>query len=439
MIKTKEYQKRRTNLIDGLLPSSIVILAGARAVMRSNDTDYAFRQNSHFYYLTGFPEPEAYLILSNLADKPQSMLFCLPKDREKEIWQGRRIGPEQAAADYGLAHALSNASFESSIAEWIDGHDNLYWIQGQDIQLEQQIMQACLDLRNAPKQRHRAPNTFIDISAKISTMRQIKSPAEIELMQKACDISIEAHRKAICHARDGIMEYELQAELEHHFRIQGGWEPAYGSIVASGENACILHYTDNNQQLNKEQMVLIDAGVEFQGYAADITRTFPVSGKFNPEQASLYQLVLDAQCAAIEKVRPNAILSEINDVAVEILTQGLIALGLLTGDLADNIKNKHYRNYYMHGIGHWLGMDVHDVGHYREYGKDMPLKPGMVITIEPGLYIAADAQVDRKWRGIGIRIEDDLLVTETGHRVMTQKLEKTIEDIERLMLDKSCE
>ncbi len=439
MIKTSEFVNRRRTLLDAMQANSIAIIPAAQLVTRSNDTEYPFRQDSYFQYLTGFPEPDALLVLSNkpsLADTPDntfSALFCLPKNKLAEIWQGRRIGPERAEEQFSLDVAHSLDDIEVGLESYLDGHDNLYFARGLHPSVEELLDTILQQLRNAPKQTKNAPNTQIDIRELLNEMRLIKSEQEIDIMRQAAQISCVAHKRAMTYSKAGINEYHLEAEIHHSFAMQGAKHPAYGTIVGGGENACILHYTENNCQLQDGDLVLIDAGAELAGYAADITRTFPVNGTFSAPQKQLYQLVLDAQLASFYLFKPGNTLKMATDCAIEVITQGLIDLGLLTGSLEENIENQTYRDYFMHGLGHWLGLDVHDVGDYKIDGQDRPLMAGMVLTVEPGIYVAPDADVDHQWRGLGIRIEDNILITESGYEVLTSDAPKSIEDIEQLM------
>lgn len=437
MIEMLEFIERRKALLASMLPNSIAVIPAAQLVTRSNDTEYAFRQDSNFHYLSGFPEPDALLVLSNnpaLTDEPVagqfSALFCLPKDKMSEIWQGRRIGPDLAQQKFEFDVAHGNDELDIGLESYIDGHDHLYFARGQHPAAEELIDSVLQQLRNAPKQSKTPPNTQIDIRDLINEMRLIKSSQEIAIMRQAAQISCTAHKRAMSYSAAGRNEFHLEAEIHHSFAMQGAKHPAYGTIVGSGDNACILHYTENSGELHDGDLVLIDAGAELQGYAADITRTFPVSGQFTEPQKQLYQLVLDAQLASFALFKPGNTLKMATDCAIEVITEGLITLGILTGTVDENIEKQHFREYFMHGLSHWLGLDVHDVGNYKIDGQERPLKPGMTLTVEPGIYIAKDAAVDAKWRGIGIRIEDNLLITDSGYEVLTQDAPKTIEEIE---------
>lgn len=434
-----EFLSRQTQIKQTMQPNSICLLPAANLVTRSRDTEYPFRQDSYFQYLCGFPEPEAWLVISNHQAYTQgiSILFCLDKDPSAEIWHGRRCGPKQAKQQYAVDMAFALHELDERLFELVDGHQHLYFAQGHAAAADELVFSVLQALRDAPKQSSQAPASLIDIRTILDEMRLIKSAAEIDMMRRAASIAAQAHIRAMQFAQPGKNEYHLEAEIHHEFAMQGAKHPAYGTIVGAGDNACILHYTENNQALRDGDLVLIDAGCEWQGYAADITRTFPISGKFSAQQKQLYELVLSAQLAAFEQIKPNNTIKQASDVAVAVITQGLLDLGILKGDLEDNIEQQSYREFYMHGLSHWLGLDVHDVGNYKIDGLDRPLQPGMVLTVEPGIYISPDADVDSKWRGIGIRIEDNLLVTQSGHENLTLGAPKTISDIEALMLDKS--
>ena len=440
MLDVSEFCARRERLANSMAANSICLIPAAHLVSRSRDTDYAFRQNSYFHYLCGFPEPQAWLAISNQAQsprskavKPLSVLFCLAKDPQSEIWQGRRIGPRQAKKQFGMDKVFSLEQLDEQLLELLDGHDNLYFAQGHASEADELVFDLLQALREAPKQSMQAPLCIIDVRTVLDEMRLIKSAAELAIMRQAAQISGKAHIRAMQAAKAGLNEYHLEADIHHEFALHGAKHPAYGTIVGSGDNACILHYTDNNQWLKDGDLVLIDAGCEWQGYAADITRTFPVSGTFSPAQRQLYQLVLDAQSAALALCKPGNTFKQVTDAAIELITQGLISLGLLSGSLAFNLNKQLYRQFFMHGIGHWLGLDVHDVGHYKQAGADRPLQSGMVLTIEPGVYIASDAQVESRWQGIGIRIEDNIVITPDGYDNLTQDTPKTIAEIEALM------
>ncbi|WP_026377371.1 Xaa-Pro aminopeptidase [Aestuariibacter salexigens] len=435
MLPQQEFILRRHAFLDAMQPDSIALIPAAQLVTRSNDTEFPFRQDSDFYYLTGFPEPDAWLILSNHQryHSRHSALLCLDKNPLAEIWHGRRIGPEQAKIDYGMDATFARDELNDVLEDYLDGHQHVYFAQGHNALADSEVQDAMESLRSAPKQTKAAPTTMIDLRPLVHEMRLFKSAAELAVMQKAADISCAAHVRAMKFASPGCYEYQLEAELHHEFAMHGARYPAYGTIVGSGDNACILHYTENSQVCQDGDLILIDSGAEYIGYAADITRTFPVNGRFSDTQATLYQLVLDAQTVALSHLKPGNTIQQAMDACVDVITNGLIELGLLSGSLQENLEQKSWRAFFMHGLGHWLGLDVHDVGHYKVNGEDRPLQPGMVLTVEPGLYVAPDADVEEKWRGIGIRIEDNIVITETGHTNMTAAAPKHIADIEALM------
>jgi len=442
-----EFSRRREKLLQAMQANSICLIPAAHLVSRSRDTDYPFRQDSYFHYLSGFPEPQAWLVLSNQVhvtgvkrknSTGLSILFCLDKDEQAEIWHGRRIGPRQAQRQFAMDRAFPLDELDEELLHLVDGHDHVYYAQGCHAEADELVLGILQALRDAPKQSHHAPASLHDVRVILDEMRLFKSPFEVNLMRHAALISAEAHCRAMRCVAPGKNEYQLEAELHYVFAKHGAKSPAYCSIVAGGKNACILHYTNNDQVLNAEDLLLIDAGCEWQGYAADITRTFPVSGRFSEAQQLLYQIVLDAQLAAIALVKPGATFKQIGDAATKVLTQGLIKLGILTGSLQANLDNQSYRAFFMHGIGHWLGLDVHDVGRYKEADNDRPLQAGMVLTIEPGLYIDENTRVAAKWWKTGIRIEDNILVTEAGHEVLTIAVPKDIDEIHALMADVMC-
>jgi Xaa-Pro aminopeptidase len=354
-----------------------------------------------------------------------------------EIWHGRRLGPKQAKQQYAVNMAFAIDELDERALDLINGHQHLYFAQGHNYEADELIFSLLQALRDAPKQSKKAPPSVMDVRVILDEMRLFKSAGEIHMMRQAATVATQAHIRAMKYVEADKNEYHLEAEIHHEFAMQGAKYPAYSTIVGAGDNACILHYTKNDQELKNGDLVLIDAGCEWQGYASDITRTFPVSGQFSMQQKQLYQLVLDAQLAAFEMIKPNQTIKLASDAAIEVITQGLMNLNILKGELADNIEKQTYREFYMHGLSHWLGLDVHDVGNYKIDGQDRLLKPGMVLTIEPGIYIAPDADVASKWRGIGIRIEDNLLITQSGHENLTLAAPKTISDIEALITKKS--
>lgn len=426
--------KRRDALLRKMKKNSVAILPAATLKTRSNDTEYNFRQDSDFYYLTGFTEDNAVLVLKRGDKDKQAILFCQPKDKTKELWTGILTGPRNAVSLLGVDAAHSITDIDSLLPTLLSGTELTYYRMGMDTHWDQQVNGWVNQVRRQARQGVQAPDQFEHLDPIIHEMRLIKSKAEIALMQEAADISARAHCRAMLASAEGVTEYQLEAELQHEFLRSGASAPAYSSIVAAGANACILHYIENRAALKNGDLVLIDAGCEYEYYAADITRTYPVNGRFNKEQAALYEIVLKAQLAAIDAVKPGNPADKPHQVATKIITEGLVELGLLKGKPAALIKAGAHRDFFMHGTGHWLGIDVHDVGAYKIGGQSRPFQAGMVTTIEPGIYIAPDnRKVAKKWRGIGIRIEDDVLVTRSGNRVLTDAVPKTIAEIEALM------
>lgn len=415
-------------------PDSVAILASAREATRSNDTHYRYRQDSDFYYLTGFEEPEAVAVITPSREQKYT-LFVRPRDPEREIWDGRRAGVEGAKAEYGADEAFPISEFEEKLGDYLNGAANLYYRIGNgNAELDEQVVHHIRQLRAMGRRGMRAPEAIIDTGAIIHEMRLFKSEEEIELMQRAADIAAEGHREAMKAARPGMGEYEIEALVEYVFRRSGASGPAYTSIVGSGPNATVLHYINNDATLADGDLLLLDAGAEYRGYASDITRTFPVNGRFTSAQREIYDVVLEAQTACIEMVRPGTRPQEINERAVSVLTEGMVRLGLLEGDVETLIKEEKYKQFYMHSIGHFLGLDVHDVGRYHIKDESRPLEPGMVMTIEPGIYVAAGTRdIPEKYLGIGVRIEDDVLVTQGGNRILSSKVPKQPEEIEELM------
>ena len=441
LLPLTEFTQRRAHFIAQMPNASCAIFAAAEQITRSNDTEFPFCQNKNFYYLTGFNEPNAFLLLlKTRSGESKTCLVCWQKDALMEVWHGRRIGPEKAKQDYGFDHCYPLTELDDVVAEYINNCDQLWYCREQGKSLEQQINEWLDTSYSQKRQGILAPKIRFDCTAMLAEMRLIKSTAELAIMRRVNVISGMAHQRAMSKAQHNCFEYQLEAEILHSFADKGARYPAYGTIVASGDNANILHYTANNQQLCAGELILIDAGGELAGYAADITRTFPVSGQFSGEQKALYLLVLDAQQQAIEAIKPNQTLAALNDLVCEVLTAGLLKLQILTGNLEQLIRDKACKKYFIHGLGHWLGLDVHDVGDYQLTDKRQTrgFQTGMVMTIEPGLYIPKnDMTVDKKWRGIGIRIEDNIVVTDTGYENLTVNAPKSVTDIEALMQKKS--
>lgn len=414
--------------------NSVAIVPGAREATRSNDTHFRYRQDSDFYYLTGFDEPEAIAVIAPAHKEHPYMLFVRPRDPEREIWDGRRAGVEGAKETYGADAAFTISEFAEKLGDLINGVRQLYYRLGADAELDEMLVGQIRRMRAGGRRGIMPPQSITDPGHLIHEMRLFKSEDEIEIMQRSADIAAEAHREAMQATRPGLKEYEIEALVEYVFRRNGAAAPAYTSIVGSGPNATILHYVDNSATLLDGELLLIDAGAEYGGYASDITRTFPINGRFTDAQRDIYQLVLEAQETCIGMTRPGATIDELHNRSVEILTEGMVRFGLLAGDPQKLIEEETYKRFYMHRLSHYLGMDVHDVGRYQLDGQARPLEAGVVITVEPGLYIAPDAEgIPDKYRGIGIRIEDDVVVTADAPRILTDKAPKQVEDIEQLM------
>ena len=432
--KYREMKMRRKELMAQMEPNSIALLAAAPPRIRNNDAEYPYRQSSDFYYLTGFPEENALLALIPGRKHGEAVLFCQEKNKQKELWTGVLMGPDLVQQELGIDDAFPIADIDDILPGLIEGRDRVYYSMGKDDKFDDQVMDWVKIIRSKSKLGAHPPGEFLVLDHLLHELRLIKSKEEIKLMEQAAKISAEGHKRAMAICKPGIREYEMEAELLHAFTRNGSRAPAYNSIVAAGENACILHYGINNAEVKEGDLVLIDAGCEYDHYASDITRTFPASGVFTPEQKAIYEIVLKAQDAAIAAVKPGVAWDEPHKVSVRVITQGLLKLGLLKGTLAKLIKTEAYKDFYMHRVGHWIGMDVHDVGDYKIDDNWRLLEAGMVTTIEPGIYIAPDNnKVAKKWRGIGVRIEDDVLVTKSGHRVLSKGIPKTVQEIESFM------
>jgi Xaa-Pro aminopeptidase len=432
-VSAGRYAKRRRQLMRLAGDDAIVIIPAAPERIRSRDTHYPYRQDSDFWYLTGFAEPEAVLVLIPGRSHGEALLFCRERDPAREAWDGPRAGPEGAVDGYGMDDAYPIDDLDEILPGLLEGRTRVYYHFGRDTEFDLKLIGWLNRVRALMRMGAQPPHEFLELGHLLDEMRLFKDREEIKLMQRAADISVEAHLAALRIAHPGVYEYQLQAVLEYVFRHHEA-EPAYGSIVGAGANACVLHYRANNAQAKDGDLVLIDAGAEYRGYAADITRTFPANGRFSKEQRALHDLVAAAQRAALAQARPGRPYEAGHLAAVETLTDGLLSLGLLKGSLKQNIAEGHYKRFYLHKTGHWLGLDVHDVGDYRIDGESRLLEPGMVFTIEPGLYINADDKtVPAKWRGIGIRIEDDVLITKEGHKVLTDKLPRTADETEGAM------
>lgn len=431
-----EYAKRRKDLMRHVGPTGIVILPSASEILRSGDSTYHFRQNSDFYYLTGFDEPDAVVVLAPKRKEGEYILFNRIRDRDREIWDGPRAGQEGAVKEYGADQSFPIEKFEAMLSELLAGRESIHYPLGLNGEFDAKILQALNNIRAKIRTGVQSPIAFVDITPSIHEMRILKSAAEISVMQKAVDITAGAHIRAMKTCKPGMNEYELEAEIMYEFQRNGARFAAYNSIVGAGRNSCILHYVNNNNVINDGDLVLVDAGAEYQNYAADITRTFPANGKFSGEQRAIYELVLESQLAGIKAVKPGAVWTAPQTAIVKVLTQGLIDLGILKGRLDALIEKEAYFPFYMHRSGHFLGLNVHDVGRYRVNNKWRGLEPGMVLTIEPGIYISADiAGVNKRWHNIGVRIEDNVLVTKSGRDVLSHRIPKKVEEIEKIMAE----
>ncbi len=441
------FARRRRALLERMGPGSIALLPAAPSLPRNRDVHYPFRQESDFYYLTGFPEPEAIAVLAPGGEQ-EFLLFCRERDPQMEIWHGRRAGPRGAMDRFGVDNAHPIAEIDQRLPPLLENRERVFYAIGYNLKFDRRVMDWINQVRGKARTGVRAPVMFVALEHLLHAMRLRKEPEEIAVMRESAQIAAGAHQRAMRACRPGRMEYELEAEILHAFLSNGaGW--AYPSIVGGGDNSCILHYTENNAPLRDGDIVLIDAGAEVDGYASDITRSFPVNGRFSGEQRAIYELVLAAQKDAIAKVRPGCHFNEPHDAAVRTLTEGLATLGLLQGDVEELVQAEQHKSFYMHRTGHWLGMDVHDVGDYKTGDDWRVFEPGMVTTIEPGLYIPAggkildahwarlgvnlETELDERWQRIGVRIEDDVLVTADGNEELTTAAPKEIDDIEALM------
>lgn len=432
-ISAGEYRGRRRQLMDAVGEQAIIVLPAASEKVRSHDTHYPFRQDSSFLYLTGFNEPDAVLVMVPGRRHGEVILFCRERHPEREMWDGPRAGTAGAVSLYGADDAYPIEDIDEILPGLLEGRGRVYYPFGRDALFDRQLIGWVNQVRAQVRNGARPPHELLELGTLLHEMRLFKSEAEIALMRHAAQISVQAHRAAMAIVRPGMPEYVLQAELERTFRANDGW-PAYGSIVGAGANACVLHYVANKAVAADGELVLIDAGAEYRGYAADITRTFPVNGRYSTEQRLLYDLVERAQAAAIALALPGTPWEALHAAALDVLVDGLLSLGLLEGTHAEVLASKAYLRFYPHKSGHWLGLDVHDVGSYRIDEQSRLLEPGMVFTIEPGLYIRPDdKEVAARWRGIGIRTEDNLLITDDGHENITGALERSAEAVEAFM------
>ena len=432
MIKTREYQRRRRQLMKTIGDGSIAILSAREELLRNGDAYYKYRQDSNFYYMTGFDEPEAVLVLCPGSDYGDSILFCRELDADQMMWHGDMSGTAQAVDVYGFDHAFDILQIEKRMPELISGREKLFFMTGTDEFLNQNIHRWIQMIRGRHGEKSLAPTEFISLAHVIHDMRLYKSADEVKCLHQSANIASEAHINMMQVCKPGLNEKDLHAEYIKSLTAQQS-EPSYLPIIGGGTNACVLHYNHNNQDLRDGELVLIDAGAEYDYYASDVTRTLPINGRFNARQKDLYSVVLEAQAKGIEAVKPGNHWLDPHDAAVEVLAQGLLDLKILKGSLEEVLEEKTYTQYYMHMTGHWLGLDVHDVGDYKVDDLWVELEPGMVMTVEPGLYIGENSPAPEAWKGMGIRIEDDVQVTRDGHNVLSAKAPKTIDEIEQMM------
>lgn len=433
-MRQTEFKRRRKQIMQQIGKGNLGLIASAPHQTRNRDVDYPYRQDSDFYYLTGFNESGALAVFIPGREQGEYILFCREFDQKKALWEGAHSGLEGATTHYGADDSFPIDDLNDILPGMLENKAKVFYPMGRDSDLDHKLLEWINNLRAQSRNYISAPGELVSLEHILHEMRMFKSAAELKLMRHAAQVSAGAHVRVMQLCKPGMYEYQIEAEVVHEFMQTGLRAVAYPSIVAAGKNACVLHYVHNNAKLRKGDLLLLDAGAECDHYAADITRTFPISGKFSREQKLLYQLVLDAQLAAIAEIYPGNPWNKAHEASVQVLTQGLVDLGLLMGDVETLIKDEKYKEFYMHRIGHWLGMDVHDVGDYKINEQWRLLEPGMVLTIEPGLYVQPDCEtVDPKWRGIGIRIEDDVLVTKQGHEVLTSGVPKTVAEIETLM------
>jgi Xaa-Pro aminopeptidase len=433
-MKQTEFKRRRKQVMQQIGKGNIGLIASAPNQTRNRDVDYPYRQDSDFYYLTGFNESGALAVFIPGREQGEYILFCREFDEKKALWEGAHAGLEGATTHYGADDSFPIDDLNDILPGMIENKAKVFYPMGRDSDLDHKLLEWINHIRSQSRKYITAPGELVSLEHIVHEMRMFKSAAELKLMRRAAQVSAGAHVRAMQLCKAGMYEYQMEAEVVHEFMQAGLRAVAYPSIVAAGKNACVLHYVHNNAKLQRGDLILIDAGAECDHYAADITRTFPISGKFSPAQKQLYQLVLDAQAAAIAEIYPGNPWNKAHEASVLVMTQGLVDLGLLFGEVDKLIEEEKYKEFYMHRIGHWLGMDVHDVGDYKINEQWRILEAGMVLTIEPGIYVQPNCEtVDPKWRGIGIRIEDDVLVTKQGHEVLTSGAPKTVAEIEALM------
>jgi len=435
-IAKKDFLKRRQQLIGAMDENSIAIVPAAPVRIRNRDAEYAFRQSSDFYYLSGFAEAEAVIVLIPGREHGESLLFCKEKDAEYERWNGAVAGPGGAISQYLFDDAFPIDDIDDILPGLLEGKQRVYYSMGLDEKFDRHVMEWVNVIRSKVRSGAKPPGEFVALEHTLHDMRLYKNAAEIKVMRRAAQISAEAHCLAMQTCQPGMFEYQLEAVMQGHFMMEGSRAPAYNTIVGGGENACVLHYIENQAKLHRGDLVLIDAGCELDNYASDITRTFPVSGQFSEPQKILYEIVLAAQLAAIEEVVPGNHWNQPHEAAISVITEGLREVGLLDGEVKELIETEAYKKFYMHRTGHWLGMDVHDVGDYKVGGEWRVLESGMVMTVEPGIYVASDMpDVDDRWKGIGIRIEDDVLLSKKGPEVLSAGVPKSVGAIEALMAE----
>ena len=429
-----EFKRRRKQLMRMMDKNSIAILPAASEATRNRDVNYRYRPDSDFYYLTGFPEPDAVAVLIPGRKHAEYVLFCRPMDETKAMWDGAMAGQEGAVEQYGADDSFPITDLDEILPRMLEEKSRVFYAMGSNSDLDRRLSDWITQLKHQARTGLQSPLEIVELDHYLHDMRLYKSRSEISVMRKAANISAAAHKKVMRRCQPGVKEYQLESVFQHACAHKGAREQAYPSIVGGGNNACVLHYIDNAEELHDGDLLLIDAGCELEYYASDITRTYPVNGQFSKAQAELYQVVLDAQLAAIEKVKPGNHWNDPHDTAVKTITKGLLKLGILKGSLANAIKKETYRQFYMHRTGHWLGMDVHDVGDYKIDGQWRMLEAGMVLTVEPGVYIPYGTRgVAKKYWGIGIRIEDDVVVTKDGYDILSKNVPKSIDEIESLM------
>lgn len=430
----QEHARRRKQLMETMGNGSIAIIPTSTIHIRNRDVEFPFRADSDFFYLTGFAEPEAVAVLVPHRPQGEYILFCRERDPERETWDGLRAGLDGATATYGADDAFPFSDMDDILPGLLENKSRVYYTMGLDAEFDQRVVGWVRAVRGRGRAGVRAPEEFIALGHILHDMRLYKSKGEIAAMRQAAQITVEAHRRAMRVCHPGMYEYQIEAELQHAFMHGGARSTAYPPIVGGGANGCILHYRENASVLQDGELLLIDAGAEFDCYAADVTRTFPVNGRFTPAQREAYEVVLEAQLAAIDKAVPGNHWNEPHEAAVRVITKGLMEMGILKGKLPALLKAEAYKPYYMHRTGHWLGMDVHDVGDYKVGGQWRVLEPGMVLTVEPGLYFKAGTRgLAKRWWNIGIRIEDDVLIAKSGNEVLTAEAPKTVDQIESLM------